>query len=385
MKADSTHSSVRFFTGPVVAFGFLFFVFVLFYYGKEYQFQDSFILVLGLLLLTGLIILFMVRQTHDFQEEKNRQLAQRTKELDELNLTLESKIQERTESLMTLQTQLLQSEKFSAIGQLAAGVAHEINNPIGFINSNLQTLERYVSQYTILLGIINTLKKALDDKDQQRVLEVMALWENIRQETDFAFMGGDIKELLKESLQGIDKIKKIVSDLRTFASPDRGRMDSVNIETLMESMLNLVSNEIKYKAQLVKDYGQVPLIYCNPQKIGHVFVHLLINAAQSIEGKGTITIKSYLKDEYVCVDIKDTGCGIAAENMTRIFDPFFSTKAPGAGVGLGLSLSYDIVRKHKGVIKFNSKSGEGTTFTVMLPLVAPIYDPSLQWRDYERD
>jgi two-component system NtrC family sensor kinase len=291
---------------------------------------------------------------------------------------------ESKRQLMTLQTQLLQAEKFSAIGQLAAGIAHEINNPIGFINSNLQTLRQYVVHYTRLLGILNKLEKALKDKDQQRATEVVDSWEKIRTETNFAFMGGDIDNLLKESMEGAGKIGKIVTDLRTLASPDRGKMVSVNVETLMESMLNIVHNEIKYKADLKEEFDNVPFIVCNPQKIGQVFVNILMNAAQAIKDKGIITVKTYTKDGYVCVDIMDTGCGISPENITRIFDPLFTTKAPGAGVGLGLSISYDIIRKHAGNIKFNSKLGEGTTFTVMLPL-APVDEPPLLWRDYERD
>lgn len=325
------------------------------------------------------------RRSQDALLENNRLLSERTKELEELNHALEAKMEERAKSLITLQTQLLQSEKFSAIGQLAAGVAHEINNPIGFINSNLQTLQKYVIHYTQLLGILNKLEKSLKDKDQKRVAEVVASWEKIRRETNFEFMGGDIDNLLKESMDGAGKIGKIVSDLRTLASPDRGKLVSVNIEALLESMLNIVHNEIKYKAELKLDYGKVPLIVCNPQKIGQVFVNILMNASQAIEGKGVITVKTYTKDEFVGIDITDTGCGIAPDNFTRIFDPLFTTKAPGAGVGLGLCLSYDIVRKHNGTISFNSKLGEGTTFTVMLPLVAPVWDPSALWRDYERD
>ena len=137
---------------------------------------------------------------------------------------------------------------------------------------------------------------------------------------------------------------------------------------LMESMLNIAWNEIKYKAQLRKDYGQVPPIVCNPQKIGQVFINLLINAAHAIKDKGFITIKTRLDGEFVCVDISDTGCGIAPEHSTSIFDPFFTTKPVGQGAGLGLSISYDIVRKHGGTITFVSEAGQGTTFTVKLPV-----------------
>jgi len=336
-------------------------------HSKEYLGQISFITVLCLLLLSWLIILRIARRTQEELVESNRQLSLRTGQLNELTLTLEKKIRERTENLIILQAQLLQAEKFSAIGQLAAGIAHEINNPVGFINSNLQTLQKYVVRYTQLLGILDTLEEAFKNNAPQRLSQAMASFEKIRRETNFVFIDRDIDNLLKESSTGIEKIKKIVTDLRTFASPDGGVMGCVNIEALMESMLNIVHNEIKYKAELKKEYGAPPAIVCDPQKIGQVFVNLLINAAQAIEGKGTITVKTYTTDEYVCVDVTDTGCGIAADHITKIFDPFFTTKPPGTGVGLGLSVSYDIVRKHGGTITFNSKSGQGTTFTVMLP------------------
>ncbi|GEM_PF-3271831 len=342
---------------------------------KEHLARVSLMSTLILLLMSWLIIIRMTRRFQQALMATNDQLRQRTRELDELTHTLEERVKERTsrlaqalEDLKNAQMQLLQSEKFAAVGQLAAGVAHEINNPIGFINSNLQTLEQYVAHYTKLLGILNQLDKVLKDKDQQQAAQVVASWDKIRKETNFTFIGDDIGNLLKESKDGAEKIRKIVLDLRAFASPDKGMMESVNVEGLMESMLNIVWNEIKYKADLRKSYGDVPLLTCNPQKIGQVFVNLLLNAAQAIEGnKGVITIKTYAKDEYVCVDICDTGCGISPDDATKIFDPFFTTKPVGSGVGLGLSISYDIVRKHGGTLTFTSQVGKGTMFTVMLP------------------
>jgi len=328
---------------------------------KAYFSQVSFITVFILLLLSWLALLCIARGAQEALVESNHRL-------DELNKTLDQKVQERTRDLQNVQSQLLQSEKFSAIGQLAAGIAHEINNPIGFINCNLQTLEKYVVHYTQLLGFLNKLEKALNDKNQERVSHIIASWEKVRKETNFKFIEGDIGQLLKESMEGTESMRRIVADLCAFATPDKGTEDSVDLEALMESMLNISWNEIKYKAQLRKDYGTVPSIICNPQKIGQVFVNLLTNAAHAIDGKGFITVRTYAQDEYVCVDISDTGCGIPPENITRIFDPFFTTKPVGRGVGLGLSISYDIVRRHGGSITFSSKVGKGTTFTVKLPV-----------------
>lgn len=326
---------------------------------KAYLSQVSFITVSIFLLLSWLALLCITRNAQTALLESNRRL-------DELNKTLDQKVQERTSrlaetlkelqkthsDLQNVQTQLLQSEKFSAIGQLAAGIAHEINNPIGFINCNLQTLEKYLAHYTRLLEFLNNLEKALNDKDQERASKIIASWAKARHEVNFKFMEGDISNLIKESREGIESMRKIVADLCAFASPDKGTEHSVDLEALMESILSIVWNEIKYKAQLKKYYGAVPSVVCNPQKIGQVFVNLLTNAAHAIHGKGFITIKTYIKDQHVCVDISDTGCGIPPENVTRIFDPFFTTKPVGAGVGLGLSTSYDIVRKQGGTSRF---------------------------------
>ena len=181
-------------------------------------------------------------------------------------------------------------------------------------------------------------------------------------------MEDDIGNLLKESRDGTENMRKIVAELCAFASPDKEANVPVDLEALMESMLSIAKNEIKYKAQLRKNYSKVPSVNCNPQKIGQVFVNLLTNAAHAIKDKGFITVRIYAKDRYAYVDISDTGCGIPAENLTKIFDPFFTTRPVGSGVGLGLSVSYDIVKKHGGTIFFSSIVDRGTTFSVKLPM-----------------
>ena len=179
----------------------------------------------------------------------------------------------------------------------------------------------------------------------------------------------DVNTLLEHSSRGLERIKKIVMDLRTFAREENAEtMELAKIEEIIDSILSIVQNEIKYKAELTKDYGDTVLVKCNPQRLGQVFINLLVNASQAIEEKGKITIKTYRQDKYVCIDVTDTGHGIAPENLKKIFDPFFTTKPVGQGTGLGLSVSYEIVKKHGGEIKVQSKAGEGTTFTVMLPI-----------------
>lgn len=359
---------------------------------KEYFARIAFITVLIMLLLSWLAIIRIARRSQEALIESNYQLSLRTLELDQLTYTLELQVKERTKSLeealqelqkthddlKSVQTQLLQSEKFSAIGQLAAGIAHEINNPIGFINSNMQTLEQYVAHYSGLLKTLNDIEKAFQQNDAQKISEIISRWKKIRQEVNFEFIREDITKLIKESQEGAEKIRKIVLDLRDFARPDKGVTDLVNMEGLIESVLNVVWNEIKYKAELKREYGKVPPISCDPQKIGQVLMGILINAAQSIKGKGVISIKTYMDGEHVLIDVTDTGCGIPPEHVTRIFDPFFTTKPVGQGVGLGLSVSYDIIKKHGGKLTFKSQTGVGTTFTIQLPVVAFAVDSSQQ-------
>jgi signal transduction histidine kinase len=312
---------------------------------KEYFTRVAFISVLILLLLSWLAILCLSRHS------------------DRLSTAI-ADLQKAHQDLQNVQTQLWQSEKFSAIGQLAAGIAHEINNPIGCINSNLQTMEQYARIYQKLSIILNKLA----DGKPEAALGAVEEWKNLRTTTNFGFIETDVGNLLRESKEGAEKIRKIVLDLCTFASPDQGVMTSIDLEALLESVLNIVHNELKYRIRVVKDFRHGPFVRCQPQKIFQVFVNLLINATHSIKDSGTITIKTYFKDNAACVDISDTGCGISPEHARQIFDPFFTTKPPGQGTGLGLSVSYDIVRKHGGTITFNSRLGVGTTFTITLPL-----------------
>lgn len=357
---------------------------------KEYLARIAFITVLILLLLSWLVIIRITRRSQEALVESNYQLSLRTEELDQLTRNLDGQIRQRTgkledalkelqkthDDLKNVQTQILQSERFSAIGQLAAGIAHEINNPIGFIHSNMQTLEQYIGHYACLLGIIDEMTVACKANDTSKLSKLTSSWEKLRKDVNFGFISDDIVILIKESQEGAQKISKIVRDLRDFASPDKGVVAMVNVEALLESLLNVVTNEIKYKAELRKEYGNIPFVNCDPQKIGQVFVSLLVNAAHAIKEKGQITIKTYTEGENVAIDFCDTGCGIPPENKTRIFDPFFTTKPVGQGMGLGLSVSYDIIKKHGGSITFTTQTGKGTTFTVKLPVGSYVADPS---------
>ena len=301
------------------------------------------------------------------RDELDKEIRERKRIEETMRNTL-ADLQKTHEELKQTQNQLLQSEKLASIGQLAAGIAHEINNPVGFISSNLQTLEQYIGSYSQLLVLTEKLKKCVEDKNMERAALSIEELAKLEEEINLDFIIGDIDNLLRESKVGIERIRKIVLDLRTFARTDQEVMEQTKVETIIDSILSIIANELKYKVDLKKDYADVPMIRCNPQKLGQVFVNLLVNAAQAIKDRGIIEIKTYQKDRFIYVDISDNGDGIAEENLKKIFDAFFTTKPVGKGTGLGLSISYEIVKKHGGDIMVKSEIGKGTTFTVMLPV-----------------
>ena len=262
--------------------------------------------------------------------------------------------------------QLLQSEKLASIGQLAAGVAHEINNPIGFVNSNLGTLKNYVGD---LLQII-----ALYESGRPLLAADPALYSRIEAAcglADLDFLRSDIETLIAESIEGTARVRRIVQDLRDFSRVDSLEWQWADLHDGLESTLNVVMSEIRYKADVVRQFGTLPKVECMPAQLNQVFMNMLVNATQSIAEHGTITLRSGCSGDQVWISIADTGKGIPPELMTRIFDPFFTTKPVGKGTGLGLSVSYGIIEKHGGRIEVESVLGQGTTFTIRLPVQRP--------------
>jgi PAS domain S-box-containing protein len=262
------------------------------------------------------------------------------------------------------QSRLLQSEKMASIGQLAAGVAHEINNPIGFIGGNLRSLEKYMNKFMEFMEDQGEVIKEFNRTSSVEELEKK------KKKLKIDYITGDIKELIKESLDGTERVAKIVQDLKSFSRIDQGTDYKLAcINESIESTLNIVWNEIKYKAHVIKEYGDIPQTKCYPQQLNQVFMNLLVNASHSIEKEGEISIKTWYEDKWICISISDTGCGIKEESLDKIFDPFFTTKEVGKGTGLGLSITYDIIEKHKGHITVESTVGKGTVFTVKIPVV----------------
>lgn len=266
--------------------------------------------------------------------------------------------------LLMAQQQLLQSEKMASIGQLAAGVAHEINNPIGYIFSNFSTLEKYLN------GMFQMLAAYEAAEPEIASAEVAAKIKSVREQVELSFLKEDIPALMRESREGIVRVRKIVQDLKDFSRVDENQeWQWANLHQGIDSTLNIVSNEVKYKADVITEYGDIPDVECLPSQINQVIMNLVVNAAHAMgDERGTITIRSGTMDENVWIEVADNGAGIPEENLTRIFDPFFTTKAIGKGTGLGLSLSYGIIQKHDGSIKVASQCGAGTTFRIMWPI-----------------
>lgn len=269
-------------------------------------------------------------------------------------------------SLAGAQEQLLQSEKMASIGQLAAGVAHEINNPIGYVHSNLGTLREYTGALFAMIEAYANAMAAPDPAAQRDELREK------REKLDIDFILGDLPQLLDESREGIERVTRIVQDLKEFSHVGRNEtMRPTDLVKGLESTLNIVWNDLKYKAKVEKIYGEMPAVECLPSEINQVFMNLLINAGQAIAERGVITLACGHENDEAWVSIADTGCGIPEDALGRIFEPFFTTKPVGRGTGLGLAISYRIVEKHHGRIEVQSTVGQGTAFRVVLPVRQP--------------
>ena len=310
----------------------------------------------------------MVLASSNVQLEE--EVKKRTQELININQTLEFEKNQQlllNSQLKEAQAHLLQSEKLASIGQLAAGVAHEINNPIGYINSNLNSLKNYINNLLELVTIYEAAEANNTNADQ--TLQIKAF----KQKIDLEYLKTDVIDLLDESHEGAIRVKKIVQDLKDFSHIDSNEAwEWSDLHSGLESTLNIINSEIKYKAKIVKQFGNLPQVKCLPHQLNQVFMNLLVNAAHAIEQEGTITLRTETLNDNVLIEISDTGKGIAAEHQDKIFDPFFTTKPVGIGTGLGLSVSYTIIKKHHGQIQMTSKPDQGTIFKIILPINGPV-------------
>ncbi len=289
------------------------------------------------------------------EEDYERELQQRHAEL-----------RQAYQRLNGTQEKLLQSEKMASIGQLAAGVAHEINNPIGYVHSNLGSLQEYLRS---LFTVIEAYERALRAPDPKALIPEI---DDIRQRFDIDFISRDLPQLMAESREGVERVTRIVRDLKDFSYS--GRDESwklVDLHAGLESTINIIWNELKYKVTLERRYGELPMIECLPSELNQVYMNLLLNAGHAIADRGSIVVSTGVDGDEVWVEFADDGEGISPELRQRIFDPFFTTKPVGSGTGLGLSISYGIINKHHGRIDLHSTQGEGSRFRIVLPIRQP--------------
>ncbi len=304
-------------------------------------------------------------------ETMNKELKTAFYEMQKKNQELERVLKELKET----QAHLLQSEKMASIGQLAAGIAHEINNPVGFIDSNLKTLHDYASDMKeIIKGQMKAIENLIEKRPGDYQLETLKQeMKRLEEDYDMDFVLEDMDQLIGQCLEGTNRVKQIVRDLKEFSHADHGELEYADLNKGMESTLNIVWNELKYKATLEKEYEQeLPPLLCYPQQLNQVFMNLLVNAAQAIENKGKIIISTKrvsVPRDGIEIVVEDTGCGISDEIKNRIFDPFYTTKPVGKGTGLGLNVSYKIIKAHGGKIEVESEVGKGSRFVVFLPFL----------------
>ncbi|WP_439133944.1 hybrid sensor histidine kinase/response regulator [Pseudomaricurvus sp.] len=295
---------------------------------------------------------------HNREQELEARVRQRTAELETSN-----------QELQTAQDQLILAEKMASLGGLSAGIAHEINNPIGYIHSNLDSLKGYLEDLIRLLGLYQQAEAYITDAGVRSQLQ------QLQQDINLPFLKSDVQQLIDDSLQGARQVKQIIADLKTFSHNPRSheqgshQWECLQINDCIQSVLNIVKSELKYKADVHLSLDkQLPAIQCIPTQIYQVMTNLLVNAAQAIEQHGDIYVETHSRVDRIEIVIRDTGSGIDSELIGRIFDPFFTTKGVGEGTGLGLYVTYRIIEGHQGTIQVNSEPGAGCQFSIQLPL-----------------
>ncbi len=304
----------------------------------------------------------------------NLEITERKKAEESVRHAYED-LEKANQEMKEMQSQLVQSEKLSSIGQLAAGVAHEMNTPVGFVASNFETLEKYMIKIEKLFQMYSELIDKIETSDKAVLLDKVDAISKSRNEMKIDFILKDLSVLFNDSREGIDRVTSIVQNLRDFSrKDDPENFDIYNINDGIRATLVVVQNEIKYDADVEMELSEVPQILCSTGQINQVLLNILMNAAQAIKSqerddKGKITIRTYATDDEVVCEISDDGPSIEPDKLAKIFDPFFTTKPVGKGTGLGLSISYDIiVNKHKGALLVDNSVGKGTKFTIKLPI-----------------
>jgi len=313
----------------------------------------------------------VVEESYAELKLKADELARSEEKYRNLSVNLEIEVQKKSEEIRLAHAQLMQQEKMAAIGQLSAGMAHEINNPLGFILSNLATLKNYGDDLATLMNgyraLFELCRERGSENNHDLITSQTQLIENAEQALDGDFLLSDIPVLVDESVVGAQRIKKIVKDLKAVARPGETQVELINVHESIDAVMTILHNRVQSGINISKSYGPVPLISGVPQEISQIWLNLLINALDALETEGTIDITTKADNGFTLVAVQDSGSGIPAEHIDRIFEPFFTTKEVGQGTGLGLHLVYHLATKHGGRVAVQSEVGQGSLFTVHLP------------------
>ncbi len=288
-------------------------------------------------------------------QEKHKELQKSEQRYKALSNDLEEKVAAQVKEIEDAQHKIFQSEKLASVGQLAAGVAHELNTPLAYIQNNLSAAQDYLHN---LESFFTTYLKGDDFEAAKKS------WEN----NDIDYIRQDFPILVGSCLDGVTRLASIVSDLKIFSNINLPQQTLDNINARLETVLKMLKPQIGQEIEIVKDFADVPAIQCSPAHLGQVFYNLIQNGIQAIKGKGRIDIKTFQSLGYLCVTVADTGTGIPDQEIHRIFDPFFTTKEVGKGTGLGLSVVHDVIKAHHGRIEVESIPGKGSIFSVFLPV-----------------
>lgn len=297
-------------------------------------------------------------QREDYEELQRRHSALEISETKykQLAESLDLRVKQQVKTIETAQLKLYESEKLASIGRLAAGVAHEINNPIGFIRSNLSSAQRYVDS-------LAKLDEAF--KAKASISYLQQVWK----EEDLDFLQEDLTDIITESIDGVDRVASIVKDLKSFSRVNDADKEDSDINEIIRQTCHVIAAQLENKVEVILDLGSIQTTFCHPAELGQVFLGLLLNAADAIKEHGKVRIKTFMQESQICIEVRDTGCGIAESDLSHIFDPFFTSKDVGQGIGLGLTVSLNIIKAHEGTLTVISKENKGTLVTILLPIL----------------
>ena len=298
------------------------------------------------------------------REKRARLKAEEILESKSRELFLKSeRLKESYDLLQKQQAAMLQNEKLATLGTLAAGMAHEINNPLAFVTSNIESLIKYHHSYATVIAFMKEISGTMPD-------DLRTDYEKLVEEEDLEYIEEDLPELMSDTVEGLTRVRDIVKNLRSFARSQSSDRDLSDVVSGIESTIKLLNSELKNSVDLKLDLQPVPSISCNFNELNQVFLNLIINAKHATEKqpKPTISISSQTSNSEIVIEISDNGCGMSEDVIKEIFVPFYTTKATGKGTGMGLAIAYGIIKDHNGEIIVNSEEGQGTTFTIKLPI-----------------